>query len=501
MLRRGSTEFSTVSQMTNRRDFIKTSVIGGIGGMLLSGAALQDAESKPGTPRVTKKIIVAGGGIAGLCCAYELMKMGHEVVILEAQGRSGGSVLSVHDGLADGLYADFGAEHFHHRGYERYWEYVKEFNLTVLPYPHRVNRLTRVDDKWYTTDKLSEMRVDKAKKVGAFNERELKYLSSHSLEDLDSLYLDPYLEKFTNNYQPFGVGYDHLENVPITDIYKKEHASQAALSLLGGSQSSALYVMWQAYITKTRGTSPLPSSTESYRLKGGNQVLPNEFARRLGSRLKLDCHILEIEHGETGVTVAYREFGEVKKMSADFLACCLRTPVLRNIPVTPDLPEQKRFVLDNLSYQQSARIVFQARSKFWEEDGLPINLQFNHPDIGVIWQVADEVDTSRAALMVKTNGGASPMRTLETFKQLYPGKRSNITIEQTLVKDWSTDRFSQGCERLGFSALGSLSKFWPHLITPVGRIHFAGGHADNRSWGMEAAINSANRAAKEIDQA
>jgi monoamine oxidase len=496
--------------MTKRRDFIKTSIIGGIGGMLLNGAAPQDAESKTGNdpeknfigkPRVTKKIIVAGGGIAGLCCAYELVKSGHEVMVLEAQGRSGGSVLSVHDGLADGLYADFGAEHFHHRGYERFWEYVKEFNLPVLPYPHRVNRLTRVEDKWYTIEQLSEMRAEKAKKAGGFNERELKYLSSHSLEDLDSLYLDPYLEKFTNNYQPFGIGYDHLENVPITDIYKKEHASPAALSLLGGGQSSALYVMWQAYITKTRGATPMAPSTESFRLKGGNQVLPNEFARRLGPRVKLDCQILEIEHGQTAVTVVYKEFGEVKKMSADFLACCLRTPVLRNIPVTPELPPQKRFVLDNLSYQQSARIVFQSRSKFWQDDNLPINLQFNHPDIGVIWQVADEVDTQRAALMVKTNGGANPLRTLETFKQLYPGKRSNINIEQTLVKDWSTDRFSQGCERLGFSALGALSKFWPHIMTPVGRIHFAGGHTDNRSWGMEAAINSANRAAKEIDQA
>jgi monoamine oxidase len=38
-------------------------------------------------------------------------------------------------------------------------------------------------------------------------------------------------------------------------------------------------------------------------------------------------------------------------------------------------------------------------------------------------------------------------------------------------------------------------------MTPFGRIHFAGGHTDNRSWGMEAATNSANRVAKEIDLA
>ena len=56
-----------------------------------------------------KKVIVAGGGIGGLCCAYELMQRGHEVTVLEASGRVGGHVRTVRDGLADGLYVDAGA--------------------------------------------------------------------------------------------------------------------------------------------------------------------------------------------------------------------------------------------------------------------------------------------------------------------------------------------------------------------------------------------------------
>lgn len=484
-----------------RRDFIKKSVMGGIGGILLSskGGIQKDLNSYSiAKPRVSKKVIIAGGGISGLCCAYELMKKGHEVVVLEAAGRYGGTVLSVHDGLADGLYADFGAENFTKPGYKNYWKYINEFNLPVIQYFHREKRLTRIDGKWHTSEEMRGMRTDKAKKAGGFSNRELKFLSDYPNSDLGLLFLSPYFAKFTDEYQPFGIGYDPLENVPVSDIYKKGGASQAALNLLGGTQSSALYEIWQAYIMDKRGYG---QGYDLYRLKGGNQVMTTEFSKRLGPRVRLNCKVMTIEHGQTGVTVKYRESEEEKTMSADFLVCCLRPQMIRNIKITPQLPAQKRFVMDNLAFEQTTRVVFQAKSPFWLEDNTTINLTFNHPALRTIWRVAEEVDTQRVALMAKAPGGTNPLRTMEAFKEFYPGKKSSISIEQVLVKDWAADPYAHGCERFGFDALGGLSKYWPYTMSPFGRIHFAGGHTDNRSWGMEAATNSANRAAIEVDQA
>ena len=69
--------------------------------------------------RAAKKVIVAGAGIGGLSCAWELVRRGHDVVVLEAADRTGGHVFTFRQPLDDGLYADAGAEHFTQPGYER----------------------------------------------------------------------------------------------------------------------------------------------------------------------------------------------------------------------------------------------------------------------------------------------------------------------------------------------------------------------------------------------
>ena len=498
--------------MIKRRSFIKNSVLAGMGMSFANPLEAADDVAHPADAekyvalqkaQSGKKIIIGGAGISGLCCAYELMKHGHDVTVLEANGRHGGHVFTGRDGLSDGLYADFGADHITKPGYEKFFEYVKEFNLEVLAYPNAEgspnpkerNMLTMKNGKFYSEDMLADPSV--LKQFG-FNENEIRFLSSHPWYELKWFYLDSYLDKFKNPYQPFGIGHDDLDAVPVAELYKRKGASDAALNHLGGRNTSALYSLWRMAVMKSRG---IPASEgETFRVKGGNQQLPNAFAKRLGNRVKLAHVIKEIEQESNGVTVTYKAFGrdEEKKLKADYFVNCISLQLFKNIPVTPALSGAKQFVVDNMAYTSHPFYVFEASSKFWLDDGFKsLNMQFDHPDISLIWQEPNEINTQRVILKAFGPGGLSPLRVLAAFREVYPGKSD--TIVQALTFDWTKDKFAPSCEMLPFP-IGQMHKFWPEIMKPEGRIYFAGTYADNLSRGMESCLRSAQRVAKEINE-
>jgi monoamine oxidase len=487
--------------LLNRRNVLKLAGAGLVASV--GGSVLALGDDKPA--RRAKRVVVAGGGIGGLCCAYELFKRGHDVTLLEASGRTGGHVRTIRDPLPDGLYADIGAEHFTNPGYDRFRKYVEEFNLPVLAYPRRVDMLRQIDGKWYTEEQLQDREVLKG---FDFNAREIDFISKHGWTELPLLFFGPYLDDFSDEYQPFGVGHDKLDQISVGELMEKDGATDAALRFCGirrsddtesdrENQVSALYQIWQFAIMKLR---KLPVfNRDVYRIQGGLQVLTDEFAFRLGHRVQLGCPVVAIERGQSAVSVHFIENNERKTIEAEHLVCALPLTILRRIPIAPNWPEDSLHVIHSMQFRSIARVVHQTRTPFWKGDVSSINLESDDAAMYQVYEFADEVPGDRCVLMGSGRPNVTSAEALAAFRGFYPGKAS-MPIEQTIVKNWSKDQWTGGCERFPFP-LGQLHRFWPHTLQPVGRIHFAACHADNLPWGMDAATRAGYRVAEAIDRA
>jgi monoamine oxidase len=440
----------------------------------------------------TKRVIVAGAGIGGLSCAWELVRRGHDVTVVEASARTGGHVFTFREGLDDGLYADGGAEHFTEPGYERYREYVREFNLPYTYYPRRENLVRWINGERFTTEMLADRQV--LAKLG-LNNREIAYLTTHPFPELASLYFAPYVDSFKDEYRPFDAGLNALDQLSSSELFRKDGASPAALNFIGGS-GSALQAVWHAAILKLRGVPLFPPKLN--RLIGGNQKLTDAFAERLGTRIRLRSPVANIEHGDTGVRITCGTGADTTKLEGDYLVCAMSARMLRLVPIAPALPAAKADAIASVPYYHDTRVIFQTRTRFWERDGLSPNMEFGEAPLYHVWSASQEVKTTRGLLAGTASGAGTAERALATFRKFYPGRSEDI--EKAHVVVWALDPWASACERTSYRP-GQLAKFWPTLIEPHGRIYFAGAYADNLNWGMEAATRSANRVANAIDKA
>jgi monoamine oxidase len=463
--------------LISRRDALK-----------LTAGALMAAGTQA---RRARKVIVAGAGIGGLSCAWELVRRGHEVVVLEAADRTGGHVFTFSEPLDDGLYADAGAEHFTQPGYERYWSYVKEFQLAHRYYPRRDNILRFIGGTMYSPEMLADPKVLEG---FGLNRREVEYLKSHPFPELAGLYYAPYLDSFRDEYRPFDAGLNHLDQISTAELFRKDGASAGALAFIGGS-GSALYSVWHAAILKLRGVPLFPPRV--YRLVGGNQKLPDAFVERLGSRIRLRSPVTAIEHGQTGVRVTCGSDAGTVVHEADYLVCAMSAVRLRAIPVTPAWPAGKAFAIQNVPYYFDSRVIFQSRTQFWKRDRISPSMEFGDRALNDVWTTCDEVETSRGLLVGTATGLVSPEAALAVFRKRYPGRSEDI--EKAHVVAWASNPWASACETTSYRP-GQLARFWPTLIEPHGRIHFVGAYADNLNWGMEAATRSGYRVSEEIDK-
>jgi len=101
------------------------------GSATLAASVALDSYSLLAAAPPPKKVIVVGAGIAGLVAAYELLRGGHDVQLLEARMRPGGRIYTLREPFDDGLHAEAGAIDIGD-GYTLLLRYLRELGLPLL---------------------------------------------------------------------------------------------------------------------------------------------------------------------------------------------------------------------------------------------------------------------------------------------------------------------------------------------------------------------------------
>jgi monoamine oxidase len=452
-----------------------------------------------------KRVIVVGAGLAGLCAAYELGALGHDVTVLEAQTRPGGRVQTLRDPFDDGLFAEAGASRIP-ASHDLTLAYVRKFGLTLVPfepaavtsiryaYGQRSRILPGAPFKWPSGISADQRRLTPA--------------------EIRRRYIAPLIDEITD---PFAAAWvpeslRKYDRVTRDEYLRAQGVSKAALHMMNlGSTPVARFrsfldVLHENAVDRELRRRAGLQNDQFLKIEEGNDRLPRAFADRLVGHIKYQCAVQRIEHDAHGVRVFFRTGERVESSAADYVVCAVPFSTLRSVAFSPALTREKRSVIDALPYESVTRIYLQSRDRYWVREGLSGFGETDHPM--EIWDSTYGQPGTRGILMSYNRGPkarelereseAAQLRFgLRTVEEVYPGIRKNY--ERGFVKVWDRDPWARGA--VAYLLPGQVSSLQPHIAHPEGRIHFAGEHASSlRGW-MQGALESGRRVATEIDAA
>ncbi|MCP3138729.1 flavin monoamine oxidase family protein [Pyxidicoccus xibeiensis] len=439
-----------------------------------------------------RRVVVAGAGLAGLTAAYELVKLGYDVTVLEAQSRTGGRVRTHRDGFSAGQYAELGAVripdvHEHTLGY------AKELDLPLvefasgeaLYYLKGQRFMHREGQPWplELTPREQQRGLGMASEyiAAAMEEcgdpRAGTFPRPGALAKYDGITLDRYLLSR-------GASADWLR------LYMAEHSSDIpTTSALAGMAYEAADRHWE----------------RTFHIRGGNEQLPQALARRLGDRVRLEHVVVRIEHDARGVRVWYRHGGRTESLQAAHLVCALPFPLLREVELLPVFSEDKMRALRELVMAPSARLWMQTRTRFWKAEGIgglkiaktdtPVERLWDLSSVqdgtpGMVMSYMDDANARAFSAVPEAQRSEYVLRHVERF---FPNIRSEAVAFHG--KSWAEDPWVRGA----WPAMQP-GQAWmlPVVRRPEGRVHFAGEHTSLWAGWMQGAIESGKRVVREI---
>ena len=459
------------------------------------GIAKKFGDGKP------KRIIIVGAGLAGLAAGFELKRAGHTPVILEAQQRVGGRVYTLRDPFTEGLYAEVGAMRIP-RAHTLTMAYVEKFGLKTNDftmdnpnaYHYMGGRKVRASEAAKDPSLLGfdVSENEKGKTAGKMYEAALKPLLDLLEKDGDKAW-----EEIIAKYDQYST----------REFLEMNGWSEGMIEMFGllANQESVMNSSFLELFREDSGS----YYTNMIELDGGTDRLPHAFLLELKESIRFGAKMIAMDQSSTDVTIHYQTQAGRFEEKGDYAIITVPFPVLRHVEVLKPFTRAKNRAIRQLHYDASAKILFQCKRRFWEEDdGIFGGGTMTDLPIRNLYYPDHSRETGRGIILASYTWSEDAQRwgSLKPDDRIVQALDDVAEIHPQIVKEfevgtswmWHDDEFAGGAFAL-FDP-GQQTLLHDEIVKPEGRIHFAGEHASLYHAWIQGAFESGLRAAIAIHQ-
>ena len=472
------------------------------------------------------KVVILGGGIAGLVAAYEMGKAGYSCTVLEARERPGGRNWTVRNGarieFKDGTTqtASWEDSSYFNAGPAR----LPSIHKTILGYCKELGVPLEVE---VNTSRSSLLQSDAAFGGKAIEQREAVNDTRGHVSELlaKCIRKDALDQEISKDDRERMLAFLHTygDLKPDYSYVGSERSGVSAYSG-AGAQTEVLRPpldmhalldanFWQGMMFEEM----LDMQATMFQPVGGMDRIPYAFAKKLGDVVQYGSCVKEIRKTGNGVRVSYTDTtsGTAKTIEADYCICALPISILKNIP--NDFSPRIKQAIAEVGYDSAYKVAWES-PRFWEQNyniygGIsfvikgPVNLVWypswklfsdtgvvvsgygveNHSDFGKLSGVAAKLDASRAAI-----------------EKLHPGYSKEL--KNPMYVNWGEIPYNLGSwvgRAPSYVAGRSMEYYegpYKEFIQPDDRIYFSGDHCSHIIGWQEGAALASHRAISMISE-